>query len=64
MAARKKSAKLRIRWVRSAIGLPESVRATIRGLGFRRLNQTVERADTPAVRGMIEKVRYLVEVEA
>jgi large subunit ribosomal protein L30 len=63
MAGRKKSAKLRIRWVRSAIGHPENVRATIRGLGFRRLHQTVERPDTPAIRGMLEKVRHLVEVE-
>jgi large subunit ribosomal protein L30 len=63
MAARKKAAKLRIRWVRSAIGCPERVRATIRGLGFRRLYQTVERVDTPEIRGMVEKVRHLVCVE-
>jgi large subunit ribosomal protein L30 len=63
MAARKKAAKLRIRWVRSAIGYPERVRATIRGLGLRRLYQTVERADTPEIRGMVEKVRHLVRVE-
>jgi large subunit ribosomal protein L30 len=64
MAARKKTAKLRIRWLRSAIGHPERVRATIRGLGFRRLHQTVERADTPEIRGMVEKVRHLVRVES
>ncbi len=64
MAGRNKSAKLRIRWVRSATGHPESVRATIRGLGFRRLHQAVERPDTPAIRGMLEKVRHLVEVES
>jgi len=64
MAARKKPAKLSIEWVRSAIGHPEAVRATIRGLGLRRLHQTVERADTPEIRGMIAKVRHLVRVKA
>jgi len=54
--------RLRIRWVRSAIGHPDDVRQTIRGLGLHRLHETVERADTPAVRGMIQKVRHLVEV--
>ena len=39
------------------------MRATIRGLGFRRMQQVVERDDTPAVRGMILKVRHLVVVE-
>jgi large subunit ribosomal protein L30 len=55
-------ARLRIRWVRSAVGYPERVRATIRGLGLHRLHETVERADTEAIRGMIDKVRHLVEV--
>lgn len=54
--------RLRIRWVRSAIGHPERVRATLRGLGLRRLGQWVEREDTPAIRGMIHRVRHLVEV--
>jgi large subunit ribosomal protein L30 len=62
MAAKKKPATLRIKWVRSFIGCPEDMRQTIRGLGFRRMQQTVERPDTPAVRGMIHKVRHLVEV--
>jgi large subunit ribosomal protein L30 len=39
------------------------MRQTIRGLGFRRMNQVVEREDTPAIRGMIHKVRHLVVVE-
>lgn len=39
------------------------MRQTIRGLGFRRMQQTVEHPDTPAVRGMIHKVRHLVQVE-
>ncbi len=56
-------AHIRIRWVRSAIGFDRRQRATLRGLGFRRLNQTVDVADTPAIRGMIQKVSHLVVVE-
>lgn len=55
---------LRIRWVRSQIGYPLRVRQTIRGLGLHRLHEVVERPDTPAIRGMIHKVRHLVEVTA
>ena len=62
MMAKKKSGTLRIKWVRRFIGCPQDMRQTIRGLGFRRMNQEVERPDTPAIRGMIEKVRHLVEV--
>jgi large subunit ribosomal protein L30 len=70
MAATKKSAgsakaakgHVKVKWVRSAIGCTDDMRATIRGLGFRRMNQIVERHDNPAVRGMILKVRHLVEV--
>lgn len=61
--ATKTDAVLKIKWVRSFIACPRDMRQTIRGLGFRRLNQTVERPDTPAVRGMILKVRHLVVVE-
>jgi large subunit ribosomal protein L30 len=64
MTAKKKSGTLRIRWVRSFIGCPRDMRQTIRGLGLRRLHQVVERPDTPAIRGMIQKVRHLVEVES
>jgi len=53
---------LKIKWVRSFIGCPRGMRQTIRGLGFRRMHQVVERPDTPAIRGMIGKVRHLVEV--
>ena len=53
---------LKIKWVRSFIGCPQDMRQTIRGLGFRRLQQVIERPDTPAIRGMIHKVRHLVEV--
>ncbi len=61
--AKKKTATLRIQWVRSFIGCPEDMRQTIRGLGLRRLQQVVERPDTPAIRGMILKVEHLVKVE-
>ena len=54
---------IKIRWKKSEIGYDRSQRATLRGLGFRRLGQLVEREDTPAVRGMIHKVRHLVVVE-
>jgi large subunit ribosomal protein L30 len=62
-ASKNKSGKLKIKWVVSFIGCPKDMRATIRGLGFRRMQQVVERDDTPAVRGMILKVRHLVVVE-
>ena len=58
----KKSGRLKIKWVVSFIGCPKGMRATIRGLGFRRMQQVVEHDDTPAVRGMILKVRHLVVV--
>ena len=60
--AKKKTTTLKIKWVRSFIGCPRGMRQTIRGLGFRRMQQVVERPDTPAIRGMIGKVRHLVEV--
>jgi large subunit ribosomal protein L30 len=61
--ANKTSGKLKIKWVRSFIACPKGMRQTIRGLGFRRMNQVVEHPDTPEVRGMILKVRHLVVVE-
>jgi large subunit ribosomal protein L30 len=61
--AKKASGTLKIKWVRSFIACPKGMRQAIRGLGFRRMNQVVERADTPAIRGMILKVRHLVVVE-
>lgn len=53
---------LRIRWVRSAIHHPRAIRQTLRGLGLHRLHEAVERPDTASIRGMIDKVRHLVEV--
>jgi large subunit ribosomal protein L30 len=55
--------RIRVRQVRSAIGYDRRQRATLRGLGLRRLQQVVELEDTPAVRGMIGKVIHLVVVE-
>jgi large subunit ribosomal protein L30 len=53
---------LTVKLVRSIAGTRESHRATVRGLGLRKLNSTSTLEDTPAVRGMITKVQYLVEV--
>ncbi len=56
----KKTVKVKL--VRSVIGTREDHRATVRGLGLRKLGSVRVLEDTPAVRGMINKVRYLVEV--
>jgi large subunit ribosomal protein L30 len=53
---------LKVKLVRSPIGTRESHRATVRGLGLRKLNSESVLEDTPAVRGMINKVSYLVRV--
>jgi large subunit ribosomal protein L30 len=50
--------------IKSVIGTKQSHRDTIRGLGLRRINHTVQLEDTPCVRGMINKVFYLVKYEA
>jgi large subunit ribosomal protein L30 len=54
---------LRITWVKSAIGYNQDQKDTIRSLGFRRLNQTVEVPDSASIRGMIFKVKHLVSFE-
>ena len=56
-------AKLRITWVKSAIGYAKDQRRTIKALGLRRLNQSVIHDDSTSIRGMINKVRHLVKVE-
>jgi len=56
--------KVSVTLVKSVIGTKKSHRACVRGLGLRRLNHTVMVEDTPAVRGMINKVYYLVKCEA
>jgi large subunit ribosomal protein L30 len=60
--AKNKAATLKLKWVVSYIGCTRDMRETVRGLGFRRLQQVVEREDTPSVRGMVDKVRHLVVV--
>ena len=57
-----KAGTVKIKWVKSFISCTRDMRQTVRGLGLRRLHQVVEREDSPAVRGMIHKVRHLVEV--
>jgi len=54
--------KLKVQLVRSPIGTQQSHRATVRGLGLRRVNSISELEDTPAVRGMINKIAYLVKI--
>jgi large subunit ribosomal protein L30 len=61
--AKKTAGTLKIKWVRSFIGCPRSMRQTVRGLGFRRMNQVLEREDTPSIRGMIARVHHLVEIQ-
>ncbi len=63
-AAKKSSGqgKLRIQWVRSAIAAPQKHKRVVRGLGFTRLNQIVEREDSPSIRGMVKKVPHLVKI--
>jgi large subunit ribosomal protein L30 len=55
--------KLRITYKKSAIGYEKSQGATVRALGLRKLNQTIEQEDTPVIRGMINKVSHLLTVE-
>jgi large subunit ribosomal protein L30 len=61
----KKAAKktLRITQVKSVIGTPEDQKRTVRALGLKRIRHSVDQADTPAVRGMVFKVKHLVDVE-
>ena len=54
--------KLQLKWVRSAICAPVKQKRVVKGLGFTRLNQVIERPDTAAIRGMVAKVPHLVEI--
>lgn len=60
--AKKGAGTFRIKYVRSVLGRPGTQRRVIEGLGFRKLNQVVERPDTPEIRGMVQKVSHLVQV--
>ncbi len=55
--------KIKVTLVKSVIGTKQDHRATVRGLGLRKMNSSAELGDTPAVRGMIHKVQYLLKVE-
>jgi large subunit ribosomal protein L30 len=56
--------KIKVTLMKSVNGIRRTHLATVRGLGLKRINHAVELADTPAVRGMVEKVSYLVRVDA
>ena len=56
--------KIKVRLVKSVNGCKSAHRATVRGLGLKRIDQIVELTDTPAVRGMINRVSYLVRLES
>ncbi|MCP9236362.1 50S ribosomal protein L30 [Lewinella sp. JB7] len=56
-------AKIKITQVKSVIDRPKSQKDTIKALGIKKMNQTVEREDTPVIRGMVNKVSHLVVVE-
>jgi large subunit ribosomal protein L30 len=54
--------KIHLKWVRSSICAPVQQKLVVKGLGFTRLNQVIERPDNPAIRGMVAKVPHLVEI--
>jgi large subunit ribosomal protein L30 len=65
MTAKKTNAsggKLHLKWVRSAICAPVKHKLVVKGLGFTRLNQVIERPDNAAIRGMVAKIPHLVEI--
>jgi large subunit ribosomal protein L30 len=61
--AKSKTKTLKVTLKRSLIGEKPKTRATVEGLGLRKINQTVEKPDSPSLRGMLHRVRHLVEVE-
>jgi large subunit ribosomal protein L30 len=54
--------KIQLKWVRSAICSPVKHKKVVKGLGFTRLNQVIERPNTAAIRGMVKKVPHLIEI--
>ena len=61
--ARKKTKQIKVTLVRSPIGFQPRHRECVRGLGLRRMNQTVVLEDTPSIRGMVNKIDYMLRVE-
>ena len=55
--------KLRIQWVKSAIGYSSDQRRVVKALGFHRLNQTVVHEDSPTIRGMVHKIQHMLKVD-
>lgn len=55
--------KIKVTLIKSAIGYHKSQKATVRALGLRKMHQTVEKDDTPVIRGMINKISHLVKVD-
>ncbi len=55
-------ARIQLKWVRSAIQSPVKHKLVVKGLGFTRLNQVIEREDSPSIRGMVAKVPHLVQI--
>lgn len=62
MAENTSKSMIRLKWVRSAIAAPEKHKLVVKGLGFTRLNQVIEREDTPSIRGMVKKVPHLIKI--
>ena len=60
--SKKKQSTVKIQYVRSAIGRSQHQKSVVRGLGLRRLQQVVERPDTPEIRGMVAKIPHLVQI--
>jgi len=54
---------LRVTQIKSAIGFPKDQKATVKALGLLRLHHTVEHVDTPALRGMLNKIIHLIKIE-
>ncbi len=63
MAKKVEGKTIKVTLVRSPIGTPRPQKATVRALGLRRLHQTVEHPDNPALRGMLQKVIHLIRIE-
>ena len=62
MATDTNKGTLKIQWVRSAIAAPKKHKLVVKGLGFTRLNQVIEREDTPSIRGMVKAIPHLVKI--
>ena len=60
--AQKAAGSIKVKMIGSVIGCPDKQRATVRGLGLRRMHQVVVRLDTPEIRGMVKKIPHLVTI--